>query len=75
MKSVARRISRLQDRFLPAVREQIVVSLYDAGHELPKIPAKGPYRSEEQHFHDFFMRNDLDFRSALSPRRRTWTGP
>lgn len=33
----------------------------------PKIPAKGSYRSEEQYFHDFFMRNDLDFRSALSP--------
>jgi hypothetical protein len=35
----------------------------------PKIPAKGRYRSEEQHFHDFFMRHDLDFQVwAQSPK-------
>jgi hypothetical protein len=34
MKSVARRISRLEDRFAPVARQQIVVSLYDAGQNL-----------------------------------------
>ena len=34
MRTVKRRISRLEDRFAPATRQQIVVSLYDAGHKL-----------------------------------------
>jgi hypothetical protein len=34
MKSVVRHISRLEDRLAPVARQQIVVSLYDAGHKL-----------------------------------------
>ena len=34
MRTVKRRISRLEDRFAPATGQQIVVSLYDAGHKL-----------------------------------------
>lgn len=34
MRTVRRRISRLEDRLAPATREQIVVSLFDAGHKL-----------------------------------------
>jgi hypothetical protein len=34
VKSVERRISRLEDRLATASRQEIVVSLYDAGHRL-----------------------------------------
>jgi len=34
MKSAKRRLKRLEDRFAPAAGQQIVVSLYDAGHKL-----------------------------------------
>ena len=38
MRTVKRRISRLEDRFAPAARQQIVVSLYDSGHKLALDP-------------------------------------
>ena len=34
MRTVKRRIGRLEDRFAPAQGQQIVVSLYDAGQKL-----------------------------------------
>ena len=34
MKSLDRRLNRLEDRLAPASGRQIVVSLYDAGHKL-----------------------------------------
>ena len=38
MKSVVRRVSRLEDRLSPVARQQIVVSLYDAGQTLALGP-------------------------------------